>query len=157
MREKSTPADAAVAEIAAEQHGVVSIAQLRAVGISDEAVRRRAEAGRLHRLHRGVYAVGHAADSWRKRWMAAALACGEGAVLSHMSAAALWGLLRTEEGPVDISVPHRSSRKRRGGIHLHRSRTLIAPMTTHRHRIPVTTPARTISDLEGKVPSRWVR
>jgi very-short-patch-repair endonuclease len=157
MREKSTPVDAAAAEIAAAQHGVISIVQLRAAGISDEAVRRRVEAGRLHRLHRGVYAVGHTADSWQKRWTAAVLACGDGAALSHMSAAALWGLLRPKEGPVDVSVPHRNTRKRRDEIRLHRSRSLAAPMTTRRHGIPVTTPARTIEDLRGGAPPHLVR
>jgi very-short-patch-repair endonuclease len=65
--------------------------------------------------------------------------------------------LKSEEGPVEISIPHRHTRKRRDGIRVHRSRSLVATVTTHRHRIPVTTAARTISDLEGAVPLHWVR
>ena len=69
----------------------MTAAELAALGLSREAVRKRVNAGRLHRLHRGVYAVGHAAPSEARRFMAAVRACGEGAVLSHVSAAVLWG------------------------------------------------------------------
>ncbi len=89
--------------------------------------------------------------------MAAALACGEGAAVSHMSAAALWGLLRPISGPVDISTPVRSGRARRAGIRLHRSTTLTSGMIVERLKIPVTTPTRTIEDLEGIAPPHLVR
>lgn len=89
--------------------------------------------------------------------MAAVLACGDGAVLSHMSAAALWGLLRAVDGPVDVSTSARSGRARRVGIRLHRSTTLTSGLITERFDIPVTTPARTIEDLEGKAPPHLVR
>jgi len=89
--------------------------------------------------------------------MGAVLACGEGAVLSHMSAAALWGLLRPVDGPIDVSTGSRSGRARRAGIHLHRSTTLASGLTTERLGIPVTTPARTIEDIDGKVPPYLVR
>lgn len=89
--------------------------------------------------------------------MAAVLASGDGAVLSHMSAAALWGLLRPVEGPVDVSTPARSGRARRVGIRLRRSTTLTSRLATKRLRIPVTTPARTIEDLEGETPPHLVR
>jgi very-short-patch-repair endonuclease len=158
MPEKVDPPDRAVARIADAQHGVVSIRQLRAAGLSDEAVRIRAKAGRLYRLHRGVYAVGHRPVSRRGFWMAAALACGKGAVLSHRSAAELWGLLRPQAGAIEVSTPARSGRARREGIRLHRCPSLVAGMTTQRHRIPVTTPARTVSDLRGSVPAwQWRR
>jgi hypothetical protein len=109
-------------------------------------------------VHRGVYAVGHAAPSLYRRWMAAVLACGEGAVLSHGSAAGLWGLLRPIDGPVHISVPTTAGLKSRRGIHLHRSPSLSPSslpirgrrqrrQVTLRDRIPVTTVARTIEDL----------
>ena len=89
--------------------------------------------------------------------MAAVLACGDGAALSHMSAAALWELLRPVAGPVDVSTPARSGRARRAGIRLHRSTTLTGLSVTKRFDIPVTTPARTIDDLAGEAPPHLVR
>src|SRR6266508_2490731 len=82
----------AVADLAARQHGVVSIRQLYSLGLSDRQVRQRVAAGWLRRLHRGVYAIGRgnlAREGW---WLAAVLACGAGAVLSHQGAAELWKL-----------------------------------------------------------------
>lgn len=89
--------------------------------------------------------------------MAAVLACGEGAVLSYRSAASLWGLLKVTGGPVDISVPTKSGRKRRTGIRLHRCASLTRDSTTRHKRIPVTTPAQTIADLDGTVPPAHLR
>ena len=91
MRElTSTPPERALAELANRQWGVISIAQLEALGLGRSAVTRRVQAGRLHRIHRGVYAVGHRALRVEGRRLAAVLACGPGAVLSHVSAAAHW-------------------------------------------------------------------
>lgn len=158
MTEKVDPPDRAVAGIAERQHGVASIRQLRALGLSDEAVRIRVSAGRLHRLHRGVYAVGHRPVSRRGFWMAAVLACGEGAALSHRSAAELWELLRPQGGAIEVSTSRRSGRAKRRGIRLHRCPSLAPGMVTRRHGIPVTTPARTICDLRGTVSMRlWRR
>jgi very-short-patch-repair endonuclease len=160
---KRDPADRRVAEIAKKQHGVVSISQLRGAGVSETAVRGRVRNGRLHRLHRGVYAVGHAGVNHEGRWMAAVLAYGERAVLSHGSAAAHWGLLRHIDGPVDVSVPVRSRRRRRKGIRLHRCASLEleegfdSRLVTRHEGIPITTPARTIADLRGIVPPHLVR
>src|SRR4051794_7755647 len=81
-----------LAPLAARQHGVVTARQLVALGLDDAAVWRQVEAGRLHRVHRGVYAVGHGRLTREGRWLAAVLRCGSGAVLSHGSAAALWGI-----------------------------------------------------------------
>lgn len=95
--------------------------------------------------------------------MAAVLACGEGAVLSHGSAAALWGLLRPIGGPVHVSVPSRSGRGKRSGIVLHRCSTLDGAsagsvrLVTRRKGIPVTSPARTLADLSTVVPPCLVR
>ncbi len=89
--------------------------------------------------------------------MAAALACGEGAVVSHRSAAELWALLKPREGKVSVSVFGDSGRKRRKGIRMHRSATLDSARMTRRWNIPVTTPARTISDLRRALPAWEVR
>jgi very-short-patch-repair endonuclease len=146
-KERATSPDSALARIAANQHGVVSLEQLHRYGISSRAVSGRLRSGRLRRIHRGVYAFGHARLTDRGRWMAAVLACGEGAVLSHRSAAALWRLLPSSHPATDVTVPGRSGRKRRKDIRLHRSASLVRRMTTLRDGIPVTTPARTLLDL----------
>ena len=151
MRQKGSTAGNRVAAIAARQHGVVTAAQLRMAGFDESAVHRAVKAGRLHRLHRGVYAVGHRSLSWRGRWLAAVLAAGEGAVLSHSSAAALWEYLRPIPGPVHVTVPAALRRKPRPGLQIHRSRTLTAREVTRRHGIAVTSPARTIEDIPGTV------
>jgi very-short-patch-repair endonuclease len=89
--------------------------------------------------------------------MAAVLACGEGAALSHGSAAALWGLLRPIGGPIDVTVPTRSGRRHRRGIRLHRCGSLRSDQVISHLDIPVTTPARTIADVKGVLPPRLVR
>jgi len=151
MREQCSTGDARIAAIAGRQHGVVTREQLAACGIDKSAVTRRLRAGRLHRLHRGVYAVGHRSLSWRGRWLAAVLAAGEGAVLSHASAAALWEFLRPVHGPIHATVAAAARRKKRPGLRLHRSRTLAPSEITHRHGIAVTVPARTITDIRAAV------
>ena len=157
MDAKVARPDARVAEIAGRQHGVISIGQLRRAGITRDAVRRRLETGRLHRIHRGVYAVGHPGISRHGGWMAAALAYGEGAAVSHRSAAELWGLLNPVDGAIDVSVPGNAGRARRSGLRLHR-RTALRPVAiTRRHGIPVTQPAQTIADLRGSVSPRELR
>jgi hypothetical protein len=103
--------DRKIAALAAEQHGVVARSQLLQAGLSADAIRGRVRAGRLHRLHLGVYAVGHTVLTRQGRWMAAVLACGDGAALSHATAAAAWDL-RRNDGLIHVSV--RGSRKRRG-------------------------------------------
>ena len=137
--------DQRIAKIAERQHGVLTIEQLRACGASDDAVKGRTRSGRLFRIHRGVYAPGHAQLSHEGRWMAAVLACG--GVLSHRSAAALWRLLPPKAGFVDVSVAGDGGREQRKGIRVHRSRTLTPALATSLRGIPVTRPARTIADL----------
>jgi hypothetical protein len=151
MSHLPSTADSRVAVIAGRQHGVVTVAQLREAGIDKYGVRDRVRVGRLHRLHRGVYAVGHCSLSWRGRWLAAVLAAGDGAVLSHGSAAALWEYLRPIRGPVHVTVPAAVRRKSRPGLQIHRSRTLAPRDVTRRHGIVVTAPARTIEDIRGTV------
>jgi very-short-patch-repair endonuclease len=156
MREESAP-DAIVAAVAGRQHGAVSIAQLHEAGLSDAAVMRRVRARRLHKLHRGVYAVGHIAPSNERRWMAAVLALGKTAVLSHRSGAALWDLLPADTGPVDVSLPSRSGRQRRQGIRIHRPVSWEARETTRRRGIPITSPAQTLADLRPVVSASELR
>jgi very-short-patch-repair endonuclease len=156
MSDKGAP-DQAVAAIAMRQHGAISSQQLREAGLSRDAVLERRRAGRLHPLHRGVYAVGHIAPSNERRWMAAVLALGADAALSHRSAAALWKLLPTTHGPVDVSLPSRNGRRRRQGIRIHRPASLTPAEIGRERGIPVTSVARTLSDLQGLVPPRELR
>jgi len=157
MRNVRPGPDAAVAEIAADQHGVIHIVQLLAAGLSRAGVARRAAAGRLHPVHHGVYAVGHTGLAPRGRWKAATLALGPAAVLSHRSAAELWKML-PENGQVPhVTVPGAGNRSRRRGIHAHRSISLVRAEATMRDGIPVTTPARTLADLRRIAPPALFR
>ena len=144
------PVDWAVAQLAATQHGVVSRAQLTGLGLSRAAVESRVRAGRLHHVHRSVYAVGHARLTRKGRFMAAVLACGDGAVLSHRSAAALWGLNREAPVSVDVAVAARGGRAR-PGITIHRTRRLTEHERAVVDGIPVTSVARTLLDLTDVV------
>lgn len=146
------PLEMAIVELAERQHGVVTLHQLRLAGLGAAAVAKRAQAGRLHRVYRGVYAVGRPGLTQNGHRMAAVLALGPGAVLSHRSAAGLWGLRPDSRPRVEVAVPRQGVRSR-PGIELHRSATLTRADTTTRRNIPVTTVARTIVDL-GNVSSR---
>jgi hypothetical protein len=139
---------AEIAALAGRQHGVVTRLQLLALGMSDRAITRAAAAGRLHRLHRGVFAVGHRVLTIEGHWMAATLATD--GVLSHATAAAAWDL-RPRTGAIHVTVAGDGGRKRRAGLRVHRSRTSEA--TSHRG-IPITTPARTIIDLARTLHGR---
>ncbi len=101
---------------------MVSLTQLRELGLGGGAVRMRVAAGRLHRIHIGVYAVGHANLSLRGRWMAAVLAFGRGAVLSHWDAAALWELIEPRGTRFHVTIDTRAGIARRPGLTPHRSR-----------------------------------
>ena len=115
-------------------------------------VRRR----RLHVVHRGVYAVGHRALRKEGRRLAAVLACGPGAVLSHRSAAAHWELLPTDQARIDVTAPR--SRDGGPGIRLHTSRSLDDNDTATHEGIPITSIARTLLDLAATVrPGRLER
>jgi very-short-patch-repair endonuclease len=156
MHDKRAP-DMEIARLAARQYGAVASVQLEAAGLSRTAVMKRRQAGRLHSLHRGVYAVGHIAPSIERQWMAAVLALGDGAVLSHRSAASLWGLLPHRDGVVDVSLSSRDGRRRREGIRIHRPVSLKATEVTRRRGIPVTSPARTLADLRTTIPAQELR
>ena len=150
IRGKGSPRspEAAIANLAARQHGVVTRTQLTALGLGHGAIDRRVTRRLLHPIHRGVFAVGHAAVSREGAWLAAVLATGADAVLSHRSAAALWGLHNGSPARPEVTAPHR---RRRADIRTHRI-ALRPDEVTKEHGIPVTTPARTLLDLAGVVP-----
>jgi hypothetical protein len=135
--------DAAIAVLAARQLGNVTRDQLVASGLSDDAIRHRVELGRLHRVHRGVYAVGRRPVTPLERASAAVLACGPGAALSHRSAMALWGVLKRWETPLHITV---TGDRRPHGMTVHRCTTLAGRDLTTQLGIRVTSPARTVLD-----------
>jgi predicted transcriptional regulator of viral defense system len=126
--------DVALAELAARQHSVVARAQLVALGFGAGAITYRRQVGRLHLLHRGVYAVGHRPPSPHATAMAAVLACGADAALSHQSAGTLWRILPRWPAPIHVTTPRD---RRHPGIHIHRAPH--AETTTH-YGIRVTTP-----------------
>jgi hypothetical protein len=131
-----------VVEVASRQHGVFALWQHP---LHPAIVTRWVRLERIHRVFRGVYAVGHPAISNHGRLMAAVLACGKGAALSHRSAGALHGV-RAYTGIPEVTVPRTGARARKG-IRVHTSTTLTSHNVTTRHGIPVTTPERTLVDL----------
>ena len=133
--------DEVIAAFASSQHGVVARAQLLCAGVGPRAIRHRVDAGRLHPLYRGVYAVGHRVLSQRGHWLAATLAVN--GVLSHRSAGALWRV-RPWTGRIELTV--RTGSARRPGLLVHRAALAPDEITTH-EGIPTTTPARTLLDL----------
>jgi hypothetical protein len=132
-----------MAELARRQHGVVSARQLAEFGFPPRTITRWMQDGKLHRLHRGVYAVGHEALSWDGRCMAAVLA-NEPAVASHITAGWIWGLLRYKPGTFHLTAPTRRHRKELIVVHFAR---LGPEEVTTVDGIPVTSPARTVLDL----------
>jgi very-short-patch-repair endonuclease len=125
---------------------VVSRGQLLEFGYGSDAVKHRVTAGRLHRVRPGVYAVGRPRLSQHGHWMAAVLSCGPEAVLSHESAAALWGIRPLGADRVEVSVPIHMNR-RPSGIVVHRRAALAPREVARRHGIPVTNPICTLIDI----------
>ena len=138
----SRGADAWIAALAAAQHGVVSRLQLLDYGLGPKAIDHRIANGRLHVVHRGVYAVGHPRLTREGRWMAAVLAGGADAVLSHRSAGVLWGILQSAR--IEVTTP--AWKPSREGV-VFRSSSLQSDERTEREGIPVTMPSRTLLDL----------
>jgi very-short-patch-repair endonuclease len=150
------PIDREIGEVAGRQDNVVSRTQLFALGVPPRVIERRLESGRWRCLHRGIYLIGPAPPALPARARAAALACGEGAVVSHRTAAELWGLLPPEAGSeTHVTVCGRNPGDRTG-IHTHRVRRLPEEEVTVKDGIPLTTPARTICDLAATEPLRDV-
>jgi predicted transcriptional regulator of viral defense system len=135
--------DNALADLATRQHGVLARRQLLEHGLGRGAIAHRIRQGRLHRIHAGVYTLGHRRLSQRGHWLAAVLACGEGALLSHASAAALWGLRRSRS-PIEVTSTH--GRRGQRGIVLHKGRVDPEERASP-DGIPATTVARTLFDL----------
>ena len=139
--------DRLIAALAERQHGVVAVWQLLELGLSRGAIQYRVSIGRLHLVHRGVYAVGHRKLTRHGHWMAAVLAYGPDAVLSHRSAAALWAIGQSSY-KIDVTTPH--SKRHRRTIRAHTARLDPEDHTTH-DGIPVTSVARTIFDLAAQI------
>jgi hypothetical protein len=152
---RELPRDLAIQAFAATRHGLVTTAELRAFGLGKSAVARRAKDGRLFRHHHGVYGVGRPDLTAAGRRMAAVLACGPGAAVSHRSAAALHGLLPDARAVTDVMLPVRPGRPQKG-IRTHSSVTLVAADFTVVDGIPCTSVARTLVDLGDCEPRRMV-
>ena len=157
MRDQNdTPPDVRVAELAAAQHGQISISQLRACGLTRNAVARRVRRGTLHRHHRGVYSVGHDGVTLTGRFVAAVLACGGRSPLSGYAAASYWGMVRWDGRDPEVTILEGSAR-RVDGVRIRRSRTLDRRDVWRRDGMLVTSPARTVLDVAAHMPAHELR
>jgi very-short-patch-repair endonuclease len=152
----ATPPDVRVALLAAEQEGVVSTGDLYACGLDKDAINLRVRTGRLHRIHHGVYAVGHTAISLNGRFMAAVLACGDTAALTHYSAGTVDGYLTWDDRLPEVTVVG-DGHRRRAGIRIHRTRALDPRDVRRNLTIPRTSVARTLLDLADDLPDKALR
>lgn len=153
---RSDAADRQIAELAAVQCGVLSLVELNACGLSDSAVRKRVASGRLHRVHRGVFAVGHPTLPLPGVFIAAVKACGDHAVLSHVAAAAHWGMLSWGNRIPEVTIIG-STPNPRPGILVHATGSLDPRDRRVAEGIPVTSPARTLVDLASTFGDRALR
>ncbi len=144
-RRMKPPPDLAVSRLAARQHGVVSHAQCRRLGLTADQIQHRVASGRWRRPHRGVYLLGIGVPPPATRYLGAVLGGGPGAVLSYRSAVSSWGLQPHHAGPVHVTGE--LSRRPRPGIAVHWTRRFEPSTRTVRHGIPTTTLARTLVDL----------
>jgi Transcriptional regulator, AbiEi antitoxin len=149
MQHQDRTVEKLLGRIARRQHGLVIREQLLAAGVSKEEIRRRIKKGTLIVVHRGVYRVGHVAPSIEARYLAAVLACGEGAVLSGEAAGWLWGLVKGTAPPPEVTAPKERKVK---GVKTRRARRGQISATT-RHGIPITTVPKTLVDLSSLLPS----
>jgi very-short-patch-repair endonuclease len=138
--------------MAGRQHGIVARRQLLALGFNSREIEHRVARGRLHLVMRGVYVVGWPRLTQKQRWMAAVLACGDGAMLSHQSAAVLWGISTKSSGEIDVSV-RRRARLRRPGIRIRACGGLGDADISSRDGIPVTGVVRTLIDIATELGS----
>jgi len=139
--------DEIIGDLAAAQHGIVARRQLLARGVTVPTVRSRVRSGRLRPIHRGVYQVGPVAGRFARE-MAAVLACGPGAVVSHRSAGSLWAILPPADATMPVELTINSRRPfRRPGVVVHRTLSLDVDDLTHLEGVPITSPVRTLLDL----------
>jgi very-short-patch-repair endonuclease len=150
MARQSDQRSARAWALARRQHGVITRAQLHGLGFTDSAIDHRLRTGRLRPLHRGVFVVGGREVGSLERWTGAVLASGDDALLSHQSAAELWGIRASVGGRIEVSVPA-ASRRRPRAIKVHRRSGLTELDRRVRSGIPVTSPARTLADLSGRL------
>jgi very-short-patch-repair endonuclease len=152
VKGRASGVDRAIGALAERQHGVVSRRQLLELGVDRGAIVHRLKLARLRPVHRGIYTIGHRLLTQHGRWMAAVLAYGPHAVLSHRAAAALWGMRGGTR--VEVTVP--SGLQGRDGIQVYRAKLPADERTTHRG-IPTTTVPRTLLDLSAVVTKRHLR
>lgn len=143
--------DRAIATITGRQHGYITRAQLLAAGLGPDAIRYRVATGRLIPVYAGVYAVGRVNAAPVARACAAVLACGDRSLLSHGSAASLWGFYKYWDEPFEVTAPTVRHRK---GIQVHRSTKLLRPDLDRQLGIPVTSPARTVLDVAPRLSEK---
>jgi len=143
-----------IAEIAASQFGLITRCQLFDLGLSRAHVDKSLRLGRVVAVHRGVYAIAYRPLTRLAPYMAAVLAAGEGALLSHHSASGVWGLRPHQEGDVHVTVPGRDACRRRDGIVVHRTPALDRSEVTSRQGIPITTAARALLDVAPDLTDR---
>ncbi len=147
--------DRLIYDLAARQHGVVSLRQLEAEGVPAHVVDHRVSIGRLAALHRGVYVAGSPVLTRRGELLAAVLACGNGAVLSYTSAGELWAIRPRAAKLLHVTVPVKGGRRQRPGLRVHRTRRpLPSWQSSQIDGIPVTSPSRTLLDLAEILPRR---
>jgi very-short-patch-repair endonuclease len=147
-RAKGGP-DSTASWVAERQLGLITTRQLIAAGISRDAITTRCRRGTLHRVHQGVYAFGAAILLPGARELAAILACGDSALVSHRSAAALWGLASPWPNEVDVTVVA-GSRRRREGLRVHRVAGLDDAERRSQNGIPITSPSRALLDFAAQ-------
>jgi very-short-patch-repair endonuclease len=145
--------DQRISAIAGAQRGYVTRHQLLAAGVPDRTIDRRVTAGHLHRIHRNVYAVGHAAPPPLGPETAALLACGEHAVLSHRTAAALWKLVPEGDDPIHVTIRGRNG-PRPQGVRVHRTSRLTRGEVQVVEGLPVTSPSRSLIDVAPDLDER---
>ena len=147
--------DRRIIDLAQRHHDIVSLEQLRSLGVTPSGVRTRHDARLLHLQHRGVYSVGRRHATRYGRWLAAVLACGDGAVLSHRSAGAAWGVVRRDGARIDVTMPTRNGPPPGRRIARRRPRRPLQPHeVTTVAGIPVTTVAPALLDLADELDDR---
>jgi hypothetical protein len=155
-RKSDNGVDGRVARLAGDEWSALSLDELRACGLSEDMIATRVRRKQLHRLHQGVYAIGHPNIPLEGRFLAAVKACGPGAVLSHFAGAALWAMVEWDERRIDVTVNDTTPRTH-AGVHIHRTRYLEATDVRRHRGIPVTSPARTALDVCSLLPERGAR